>query len=324
MRVVVQRSKEASVTVEDEIVGSIDRGLVVLLAVAPEDTQKEADWMAEKVAHLRIFPDAAGKMNRSVLDEKGGILVVSQFTLYGDCRKGRRPHFGGAARPESRFHCMNIFVVACGKSNFPCATGRFGAMMQVQLINDGPVTLVIDLKEVNMQLWMISLVLLMGCRGSYDTGWRKNTPTRDALYTKSAIVPTMRVSTVLCNLQRRAKIQSKQRGRRRIYGLQFFGRSGRKMFGKDVDIYVWRALGWSSEYLSILSWRYMDLQYRVRHSDRPIWIFIPLILALLPFFWIDKRRCSGWCGCWRWIPCGRCGGFSKSFRSTRGEDISAL
>ena len=121
---------------------------VVLLAVAPDDTQKEADWMAEKVAHLRIFPDAEGKMNRSVLEEKGGILVVSQFTLYGDCRKGRRPHFGGAARPEIAIPLYEYFchrLQEIGISSV--ATGRFGAMMQVQLINDGPVTLVIDSKR---------------------------------------------------------------------------------------------------------------------------------------------------------------------------------
>ena len=148
MRVVVQRSKEASVTVGDELVGSIDRGLVVLLAVAPDDTQKEADWLAEKVAHLRIFPDAEGKMNRSVLEEQGGILVVSQFTLYGDCRKGRRPHFGGAARPETAIPLYEYFCHRLREIGISSvATGRFGAMMQVQLINDGPVTLVIDSKR---------------------------------------------------------------------------------------------------------------------------------------------------------------------------------
>lgn len=148
MRVVVQRSKEASVTVMDEVVGSIERGLVVLLAVAPDDGQKEADWMAEKVAHLRIFPDTTGKMNRSVLEEEGGILVVSQFTLYGDCRKGRRPHFGGAARPEVAIPLYEYFCHRLREIGISSvATGRFGAMMQVQLINDGPVTLVIDSKR---------------------------------------------------------------------------------------------------------------------------------------------------------------------------------
>ena len=148
MRVVVQRSKEASVTIGDEIVGAIDRGLVVLLAVAPDDSKKEADWLAEKVAHLRIFPDDEGKMNRSVLDEKGGILVVSQFTLYGDCRKGRRPHFGGAARPDVAIPLYEYFCHRLREIGISSvATGRFGAMMQVQLINDGPVTLVIDSKR---------------------------------------------------------------------------------------------------------------------------------------------------------------------------------
>ena len=148
MRIVVQRSKEASVTVAGEVVGSIQRGLVVLLAVAPTDNQKEADWMAEKIAHLRIFPDAEGKMNRSVLEEKGEILVVSQFTLYGDCRKGRRPHFGGAAKPDIAIPLYEYFCKRLQEIGISSvATGRFGAMMQVQLINDGPVTLVIDSKR---------------------------------------------------------------------------------------------------------------------------------------------------------------------------------
>ena len=148
MRIVVQRSKEASVTVAGEVVGSIQRGLVVLLAVAPTDTHKEADWMAEKIAHLRIFPDTEGKMNRSVLEEEGEILVVSQFTLYGDCRKGRRPHFGGAARPDTAIPLYEYFCKRLQEIGISSvATGRFGAMMQVQLINDGPVTLVIDSKR---------------------------------------------------------------------------------------------------------------------------------------------------------------------------------
>lgn len=148
MRVVVQRSKEASVTVSGEIVGSIDFGLVVLLAIGPEDGCAEVDWMAEKVAHLRIFSDEEGKMNRSVLDEGGGILVISQFTLYGDCRKGRRPHFGGAARPElaiPRYEEFCARLKELGVSSVE--NGQFGAMMQVQLVNDGPVTLVIDSKR---------------------------------------------------------------------------------------------------------------------------------------------------------------------------------
>ena len=147
MRVVVQRSKAASVTVLDEIVGAIDFGLVVLVAVAPSDGHKEAEWMAEKVAHLRIFSDEQGKMNRSVLDEGGGVLVISQFTLYGDCRKGRRPHFGGAARPEHAIPMYEYFCTQLRKIGISSVeTGQFGAMMQVQLVNDGPVTLVIDSK----------------------------------------------------------------------------------------------------------------------------------------------------------------------------------
>ena len=148
MRVVVQRSKEASVKVSGQTIGSIDFGLVVLLAIAPSDGRAEVDWMAEKVAHLRIFSDKEGKMNRSVLDEGGSILVISQFTLYGDCRKGRRPHFGGAARPE---HAVPQYEEFCTRLRelgvSSVETGQFGAMMQVELVNDGPVTLVIDSKR---------------------------------------------------------------------------------------------------------------------------------------------------------------------------------
>ena len=148
MRAVVQRSRAASVSVDGEIVGEIDEGLVVLLGVAPTDTPKEARWLAEKIAHLRIFRDDEGKMNRSLLDVGSQILVISQFTLYGDCSKGRRPNFIRAARPDiaiplyERF-CMELHSLGVAK----VATGEFGAMMQVQLINDGPVTFVIDTKE---------------------------------------------------------------------------------------------------------------------------------------------------------------------------------
>ncbi len=147
MRVVVQRSKEASVVISGETVGAIDFGLVVLVAVAPNDGPKEVEWMAEKVAHLRIFSDEQGKMNRSVLEVGGGVLVISQFTLYGDCRKGRRPHFGGAARPEHAIPMYEYFCSHLRKIGISSVeTGQFGAMMQVQLVNDGPVTLVIDSK----------------------------------------------------------------------------------------------------------------------------------------------------------------------------------
>lgn len=148
MRTVIQRSKEASVTVEEKIIGSISYGLVVLVAVAPADTKEDVDWMAEKIVHLRIFSDEEGKMNLSVLDRGGGILVVSQFTLYGDCRKGRRPNFTGAARPE---HAIPLYEYFCRRLQelgvSSVETGLFGAMMEVQLINDGPVTLVIDSKR---------------------------------------------------------------------------------------------------------------------------------------------------------------------------------
>ena len=147
MRVVVQRSKEASVNIAGKVVGAIEFGLVVLVAVAPSDGPKEVEWMAEKVANLRIFSDEQGKMNRSVLDEGGGVLVISQFTLYGDCRKGRRPHFGGAARPEHAIPMYESFCEQLRKIGISSVeTGQFGAMMQVQLVNDGPVTLVIDSK----------------------------------------------------------------------------------------------------------------------------------------------------------------------------------
>ena len=148
MRAVIQRSQAASVSVDDEIVGFIDKGLVVLLGVAPTDTNKEVRWLAEKIANLRIFRDDADKMNRSLLDVDSEILVISQFTLYGDCSKGRRPNFIKAARPEvaiplyERF-CTELRTLGVSK----VATGQFGAMMQVQLINDGPVTFVIDTKE---------------------------------------------------------------------------------------------------------------------------------------------------------------------------------
>ena len=147
MRVVVQRSKAASVKISEEIVGEISHGLVVLLGVAPEDTKEDVHWMAEKIANLRIFPDDQGKMNLSVLDIQGEILVVSQFTLYGNCKKGRRPNFTGAARPD---HAIPVYEYFCSYLSSlgisKVATGQFGAMMQVQLINDGPVTLVIDTK----------------------------------------------------------------------------------------------------------------------------------------------------------------------------------
>jgi D-aminoacyl-tRNA deacylase len=148
MRAVLQRVSRAAVVIDGETVGAIERGLLVLLGVAPADTPDEAQWLAEKAAGLRIFRDEAGKMNLSVADIGGGVLVVSQFTLYGDCRKGRRPSFLDAAPPEVAVPLYEAFVNALRALGLPVATGRFGAMMQVELINDGPVTLILDTKEV--------------------------------------------------------------------------------------------------------------------------------------------------------------------------------
>lgn len=144
MRAVLQRVKRAKVAVGGEITGEIAAGWLVLLGVAPADTPKEVDWLAEKIANLRAFEDAAGKMNLSVQDIGGSVLVVSQFTLYGDCLKGRRPGFTGAAPPTIAEPLYESFAAALKLLGVPVATGRFGADMQVELVNDGPVTFVID------------------------------------------------------------------------------------------------------------------------------------------------------------------------------------
>jgi D-tyrosyl-tRNA(Tyr) deacylase len=144
MRAVIQRVRRASVTVADEIVGRIEGGWLVLLGVGPDDANKHADWLAEKIANLRAFDDADGKMNLSVQDVNGSVLVVSQFTLYGDCQKGRRPSFIGAAPPAVAEPLYERFVAAIKLLGVPVATGRFAADMQVELVNDGPVTFVID------------------------------------------------------------------------------------------------------------------------------------------------------------------------------------
>ncbi|SEM31895.1 D-tyrosyl-tRNA(Tyr) deacylase [Mesobacillus persicus] len=144
MRVVVQRSKEAKVTVDGEITGSITKGFVVLVGVTHEDQEKDAAFLAEKVANLRVFEDENGKMNLSLLDVGGEVLSVSQFTLYGDCRKGRRPNFMGAARPEHANEIYESFNSILREKGVKVETGVFGAMMDVQLTNDGPVTLIID------------------------------------------------------------------------------------------------------------------------------------------------------------------------------------
>ncbi|KOP83567.1 D-tyrosyl-tRNA(Tyr) deacylase [Cytobacillus solani] len=146
MRVVVQRSKEASVTVDGEIVGSITKGFVLLVGVTHEDTIEDAQFLAEKIANLRVFEDDTGKMNLSILDQGGEILSVSQFTLYGDCRKGRRPNFMEAARPEHAVKIYEALNTCLEDKGIKVATGIFGAMMDVQLINDGPVTLIVESK----------------------------------------------------------------------------------------------------------------------------------------------------------------------------------
>jgi D-tyrosyl-tRNA(Tyr) deacylase len=146
MRAVVQRATRARVVIDGDTVGEIGRGLVVLLGVTHTDTAEAAAWLADKVVGLRIFNDDDGKMNRSVADVGGGVLVVSQFTLYGDCQKGRRPSFIDAARPELAVPLYEAFVNAVKALGVPVATGRFGAMMQVELVNDGPVTLILDSK----------------------------------------------------------------------------------------------------------------------------------------------------------------------------------
>lgn len=147
MRVVVQRSKEARVEVDGQIMGEIKQGLVLLVGFRHEDTEADIKWMAEKVVNLRIFEDEAGKMNLSLLDAGGQILSISQFTLYGDCRKGRRPNFMAAARPEQAERLYDQFNEALRGLGVEVQTGRFGAMMDVKLTNWGPVTLVIDSEQ---------------------------------------------------------------------------------------------------------------------------------------------------------------------------------
>jgi D-tyrosyl-tRNA(Tyr) deacylase len=147
MRAVVQRVARARVVIDGETVGEVGRGLLVLLGVTHADTAEAAAWLADKVVGLRIFNDADGKMNLGVADVGGGVLVVSQFTLYGDCQKGRRPSFIDAARPEVAVPLYEAFVNGIKALGVPAATGRFGAMMQVELVNDGPVTLIVDSKS---------------------------------------------------------------------------------------------------------------------------------------------------------------------------------
>jgi D-tyrosyl-tRNA(Tyr) deacylase len=144
MRIVVQRVKSARVDVAGETVGSIGSGLLVFLGVTHADSEKDVEYLANKVVQLRIFGDEAGRMNRSLLEVHGSLLVVSQFTLYGDCRKGRRPSFDDAAPPEQARALYQSFIQRLKSSNIAVETGVFQAEMEVHLINDGPVTFILD------------------------------------------------------------------------------------------------------------------------------------------------------------------------------------
>lgn len=144
MRAVIQRSKQASVTVDNVVIGQIESGLVVFLGIQETDSPKDIDWMVEKIRNLRIFEDENGKMNLSLCDKGGEMLIISQFTLYGDCRKGRRPGYSKAAPPALAEKVYNDFVTAVRSTGTTVATGQFQANMDVQLINDGPVTLLLD------------------------------------------------------------------------------------------------------------------------------------------------------------------------------------
>jgi len=147
MRAVVQRVTRASVKVSGEIVGEIQAGLLVLLGVAREDTESDANYLAEKIAGLRIFEDDDGKMNRSVFEAGGAVLAVSQFTLFGDVRRGKRPSFDEAAPPDQAKRLYEHFVAKIRDAGLRCETGKFQAMMDVELVNDGPVTVLLDSKK---------------------------------------------------------------------------------------------------------------------------------------------------------------------------------
>lgn len=145
MKAVVQRVTQASVTVAGTVVGSIESGLLVLVAVAAADTPAEASWMAEKILSLRIFPDADGRMNVTVVDVGGGILLVSQFTLYGELKNGTRPSYTNAAKPELAKRLFDLLAeLITSRGTVRVATGTFGAMMHVSLVNDGPVTIILE------------------------------------------------------------------------------------------------------------------------------------------------------------------------------------
>ena len=148
MRAVLQRVRSASVAIQEKKTGEIGRGFLVLLGIAPEDTEKECDFLLKKVLGLRVFEDEAGKMNRSLMDCGGQLLVVSQFTLYADCRKGRRPSFTGAARPETAVPLYERFLARAREAGVRTECGEFGADMLVSLENDGPVTILLDTNDI--------------------------------------------------------------------------------------------------------------------------------------------------------------------------------
>ena len=148
MRAVIQRVSSARVVVEGEVIGEIEKGLLVLLGISKGDTEREAEILADKTIGLRIFDDADGKMNLSLADVAGSLLVVSQFTLYGDARRGRRPSFINAAPPEEANRLYEYYVEFARKSGIPAETGRFRAMMEVELVNDGPVTIILDTDDL--------------------------------------------------------------------------------------------------------------------------------------------------------------------------------
>jgi D-aminoacyl-tRNA deacylase len=148
MRAVVQRVSRAQVAVDGEIVGEVGPGLLVLLGVTHADTEVDADYLADKIVGLRVFEDENGKMNLDVASIGGGILVVSQFTLYGDVRRGKRPSFDAAAKPERARQVYEYFVARIRAAGLPCQTGRFQEMMEVELVNDGPVTILLDSAKI--------------------------------------------------------------------------------------------------------------------------------------------------------------------------------
>ena len=145
MKLVVQRVKKANVVVNNEVIGEIGQGYMVLLGVAPEDTKQTADFLVQKLVKLRVFEDENNKMNLSIMDVKGELLIISQFTLYADCTQGNRPSFVNAAKPELANELYEYFIEECKKQNIKkVATGKFGADMQVTLQNDGPVTIILE------------------------------------------------------------------------------------------------------------------------------------------------------------------------------------